>query len=80
MHHPDYLLIQRPDDPLEAAIRYFGSAAALAKATGYSPQAVTMWRLRGRVPSPAARAIELASGGQCPAAALNKLGDCGDGA
>lgn len=67
MVNPEFLLIPRPSDPLEAAIRYFGTAASLARAIGVTTQAIGNWRRRGFVPRASALEIELATDGQCPA-------------
>ena len=58
------LTIPRPDDPLDAAITYFGSGRCLAIAVGVTQQAVSNWRARGAMSYRAARAIERATGGQ----------------
>ena len=64
--YDDVMMVPRPEDPLDAAIHYFGSPKRLAAAVGVSPQAVTNWKLRQHVPFRAAEKIEQASQGQCP--------------
>lgn len=71
MTDPDFMLIPRPKDPLDAAIRYFGTAKDLAEALGYTNSAVTLWRKRGQVPDFTARAIDQLTNGQCPAASFD---------
>lgn len=70
---PDKMIIPRPDCPVTAAARYFGSQAALAEALGYHPSAVAMWIYRGRIPKRAAVAIEMATEGQCPAESFREM-------
>ena len=75
MVNPEFLLIPRPSDPLEAAIRYFGTAASLARAIGVTTQAIGNWRRRGFVPRASALEIEQATNGQCPAASFKSTAD-----
>lgn len=75
---PDTLCIPRPPCPVRAAVAYFGSQRALADAIGYSPSAIAMWLHRGRIPKRAARAIELATDGACPADSFAALQDSDD--
>lgn len=55
--------IPRPEDPLDAAIRYFGSQVALGRDIGYSGAAITNWKARKRMPKRAAVAVERATRG-----------------
>jgi len=75
-YNPHYLLIPRPKHPIDAAVAYFGSTAALARAIGFTPQAVSMWRDRHKVPRYAARAIEIATNGQCPEHSFTTMRNC----
>lgn len=58
--------------PLERASQHFGSQAALARALGVTPMAVSQWKKRG-IPPWQAVAIEQLTGGEinrrelCPA-------------
>lgn len=74
--NPHYLLIPRPSHPIDAAIRYYGTKTALARAIGFTPQAISMWRARHCVPRYAARAIEIATNGQCSEESFATLRDC----
>lgn len=55
--------IPKPTDPIDAAVRYFGTRKALCHAIGYTNAAVSNWKARRAVPTRAAVAIELATQG-----------------
>jgi DNA-binding transcriptional regulator YdaS (Cro superfamily) len=62
--------IELPEDPLEAAVVYCGSATELARAVGVGPSAITNWRARGSMSYRSAKAIERATEGQVSVADL----------
>ncbi len=49
---------------LLAAIEACGNAIQLARAIGVTPQAITFWKRRGRVPAERVIAVEAATGGR----------------
>lgn len=66
MIDPRWMTVPRPTDPLEAAIVYCGSRAALADALGYTASAISQWSARKRIPLRAAVAIEALTLGEVP--------------
>jgi len=67
-----YMRVPRPADPLDAAIRYFNTAAGLAAELGYASSAtICNWKSRQAIPRVAAMAIEHATNGEVTALELS---------